>query len=132
MRRAARRPDLRITAMSEPQIANSFATQLADALAVSWPAIARPNQLPPPGDWQVWLRLAGIFPMHRQARTRGLGNPCHDAAADQADPRIARPRRPRCYGHPALDLREPSEPGARVLRPDHRQIRRHAAWPARA
>ena len=25
-----------------------------------------------------------------------------------------------------------SEPGARVLRPDHRQIRRHAAWPARA
>jgi phage terminase large subunit-like protein len=39
---------------------NSFAVQLADALENSWPAIARPNQLPPPGDWwQIWLMLAG-------------------------------------------------------------------------
>jgi phage terminase large subunit-like protein len=39
---------------------NSFAVQLADALESSWPAIARPNQLPPPGDWwQIWLLLAG-------------------------------------------------------------------------
>ena len=39
---------------------NSFAVQLADALENSWPAIARPNQLPPPGDWwQIWLLLAG-------------------------------------------------------------------------
>ena len=30
----------------------------------------------------------------------------NDAAADQADPRIARPRRLRCHGHPGLDLRE--------------------------
>ena len=41
-------------------MANSFAAQLADALETSWPAVARPNQLPPPGDWwQVWLLLAG-------------------------------------------------------------------------
>ena len=41
-------------------MANSFAAQLADALETSWPAIARPNQLPPPGGWwQVWLLLAG-------------------------------------------------------------------------
>src|SRR5246127_2315759 len=40
-------------------MANPFAAQLADALETSWPAIARPNQLPPPGDWQVWLLLAG-------------------------------------------------------------------------
>src|SRR6516162_4585245 len=41
-------------------MANSFAAQLADALETSWPAIARPNQLPPPGDWwQIWLLLAG-------------------------------------------------------------------------
>jgi hypothetical protein len=38
---------------------SSFAAQLIDALETSWPAIARPNQLPPPGDWQVWLLLAG-------------------------------------------------------------------------
>ena len=41
-------------------MANPFAAQLADALENSWPAIARPNQLPPPGDWwQIWLLLAG-------------------------------------------------------------------------
>src|SRR5262249_58058592 len=40
-------------------MANPFAAQLADALEASWPAVARPNQLPPPGDWQVWLLLAG-------------------------------------------------------------------------
>src|ERR1700747_390566 len=41
-------------------MASSFAAQLADALETSWPAIARRNQLPPPGDWwQIWLLLAG-------------------------------------------------------------------------
>jgi hypothetical protein len=25
----------------------------------SWPSIARPEQLPPPGDWRLWLVLAG-------------------------------------------------------------------------
>jgi predicted phage terminase large subunit-like protein len=41
-------------------MASSFAAQLIGALEHSWPAIARPNQLPPPGDWwQIWLLLAG-------------------------------------------------------------------------
>ena len=41
-------------------MASSFAAQLAEALERSWPAVARPNQLPPPGDWwQIWLLLAG-------------------------------------------------------------------------
>src|SRR3954466_1991058 len=61
MPRAVRGPRLLIIAMSEPAMANynSFAAQLAEALETSWPAIARPNQLPPPGNWQVWLLLAG-------------------------------------------------------------------------
>ena len=37
----------------------SFAGVLADALENSWAAVARPNQLPPPGDWSIWLLLAG-------------------------------------------------------------------------
>ena len=37
----------------------SFAGQLADALEYGWESIARPNQLPPPGDWSIWLLLAG-------------------------------------------------------------------------
>src|SRR5437763_16085782 len=49
----------RIIAAREPRMADSFAGQLADALEASWPAIARPNQLPPPGEWQGWLLLAG-------------------------------------------------------------------------
>ncbi len=32
---------------------------LADALESDWISIARPEQLPPPGDWSVWLYLAG-------------------------------------------------------------------------
>jgi predicted phage terminase large subunit-like protein len=32
---------------------------LADALESDWQAIARPEQLPPPGDWSTWLILAG-------------------------------------------------------------------------
>src|SRR5215472_3078674 len=85
MRRAVRRPHLPIVAMGEPRMTNSFATQLADALEASWPAVARPNQLPPPGDWQVWLLLAG----------RGFGKTgtlaewvCQQAASGQAS-RIA-------------------------------------------
>jgi phage terminase large subunit-like protein len=33
--------------------------RLADALENSWWAKARPNQLPPPGEWSTWLLLAG-------------------------------------------------------------------------
>jgi hypothetical protein len=46
--------------------------------------------------------------------------------------RLIRELLARCYGHPRLGLREPGEPGTRVLRPDHPQIRRHPAWLARA
>src|SRR6201982_1503766 len=60
MRQALRRPHSAIdTARELWSMANPFAAQLADALEASWPAIARPNQLPPPGDWLIWLLLAG-------------------------------------------------------------------------
>jgi predicted phage terminase large subunit-like protein len=62
-------------------MADSFAAQLADALENSWPAIARPNQLPPPGNWQVWLLLAG----RGFGKTRTLAEwVCHQAASGQA------------------------------------------------
>jgi phage terminase large subunit-like protein len=76
---------LLIVAMSEPRMADSFAAQLADALQASWPAIARPNQFPPPGDWQVWLLLAG----RGFGKTRTLAEwVCHQAASGEAS-RIA-------------------------------------------
>ena len=63
-------------------MANSFAAQLADALENSWPAIARSNQLPPPGDWwQIWLLLAG----RGFGKTRTLAEwVCHQTASGQA------------------------------------------------
>jgi len=67
-------------------MANPFAAQLADALENSWPAVARPNQLPPPGDWwQIWLLLAG----RGFGKTRTLAEwVCEQAVSGQAS-RIA-------------------------------------------
>jgi phage terminase large subunit-like protein len=67
-------------------MANSFAVQLADALENSWPGVARPNQLPPPGDWwQIWLLLAG----RGFGKTRTLAEwVCEQVASGQAS-RIA-------------------------------------------
>src|SRR6201982_3743965 len=84
MRQALRRPHSAIdTARELWSMANPFAAQLADALEASWPAIARPNQLPPPGDWQGWLLLAG----RGVGKTRTLAEwVCQQAALGQASP----------------------------------------------
>jgi len=37
----------------------SFSDQLVAALEGNWRAIARPNQLPPAGEWRIWMLLAG-------------------------------------------------------------------------
>jgi phage terminase large subunit-like protein len=67
-------------------MASSFAVQFADALETSWPATARPNQLPPPGHWwQIWLLLAG----RGFGKTRTLAEwVCQQTASGQAS-RIA-------------------------------------------
>lgn len=36
-----------------------FRRSFTEALKTDWRRIARPNQLPPPGDWRIWLLLAG-------------------------------------------------------------------------
>ena len=36
-----------------------IAHRLSDALQQDWHALARPNQLPPEGDWSIWLQLMG-------------------------------------------------------------------------
>jgi phage terminase large subunit-like protein len=37
----------------------SLASALARELEAGWSSVARPNQLPPDGDWSIWLLLAG-------------------------------------------------------------------------
>jgi phage terminase large subunit-like protein len=108
-------------------MANSFATQLADALAVSWPAIARPNQLPPPGDWQVWLLLAG----RGFGKTRTLAEwVCQQAASGQAS-RIA------LVGATAADARDVLVEGQSGIlavspswfKPVYESSKRRLTWP---
>src|SRR5260370_20619091 len=65
---------------------SALAAQVADGLETCWAATARPNQLPPPGDWwQIWLLLAG----RGFGKTRTLAEwVCQQAASGQAS-RIA-------------------------------------------
>jgi phage terminase large subunit-like protein len=52
---------LRIMSLARPEVTGkSIAGVLADTLADGgWRAKARPEQLPPPGDWNGWLYMAG-------------------------------------------------------------------------
>jgi phage terminase large subunit-like protein len=63
----------------------SFPATLVNALERSWPAIARPNQLPPPGDWAIWLLLAG----RGFGKTRVLSEWVNEQAATERAGRIA-------------------------------------------
>jgi predicted phage terminase large subunit-like protein len=38
---------------------SSIFANIADAIESDWQSIARPEQLPPPGDWATWMILAG-------------------------------------------------------------------------
>jgi phage terminase large subunit-like protein len=67
-------------------MASSFAAELANALENSWSAVARPNQLPPAGDWwQIWLLLAG----RGFGKTRTLAEWVCDQAASGHAKRLA-------------------------------------------
>jgi hypothetical protein len=54
----------------------------AHALLYDWPFWARPAQLPPQGDWRVWLLLAG--PRIWQDPNRRRADPRQSGSADGA------------------------------------------------
>ena len=74
----------------------SLASQLADALESGWESVARPNQLPPPGNWSIWLLLAG----------RGFGKTrvLSEWTCEQAQ--LGRVRRIALVGATAADTRD--------------------------
>jgi predicted phage terminase large subunit-like protein len=47
------------TTPTAPNLYGELANALQEQHQRDWPHIARPNQLPPPGNWTVWLLLAG-------------------------------------------------------------------------
>src|SRR5437016_589816 len=109
-------------------MASSFAAQLVEALENSWPAVARPNQLPPCGDWwQIWLLLAG----RGFGKTRTLAEwVCEQAALGQAS-RIA------IVAATAADVRDVMVEGASGIlavappwfRPHYEPSKRRLTWP---
>jgi predicted phage terminase large subunit-like protein len=74
----------------------SFASQLADALENGWESVARPNQLPPPGDWSIWLLLAG----------RGFGKTRVLSEWTCGQAQLGRARRIALVGATAADTRD--------------------------
>jgi predicted phage terminase large subunit-like protein len=109
-------------------MASSFAAQLADAIESSWEATARPNQLPPPGDWwQIWLLLAG----RGFGKTRTLAEwVCAQVASGQA-------RRIALVAATAADARDVLVEGESGilsvappwLRPVYESSKRRLTWP---
>jgi len=105
----------------------SFAGQLADALEYGWESIARPNQLPPPGDWSIWLLLAG----RGFGKTRVLSEMCNFWATTGQARRIA------IVGSTAGDCRDvivEGESGILATAPDwcrpiYQATRRQLQWP---
>ena len=128
MRQALHCPHSSIDTAGElSSIANPVAAQLADALETSWPAIARANQLPPAGDWQVWLLLAG----RGFGKTRTLAEwVCQQAASEQA-------RRIALVAATAADARDVLVEGQSGIlavaptwfRPVYEPSKRRLTWP---
>jgi phage terminase large subunit-like protein len=64
---------------------NPFAASLASSLETGWEVTARPNQLPPEGDWTIWLLLAG----RGFGKTRVSSEMCNAWASSGRAKRIA-------------------------------------------
>src|SRR5580704_14131550 len=75
-----------------PELTRAF----REAIERDWSAIARPSQLPPPGDWRVWLLLAG----------RGFGKTRSGAEWVRAEVESGRARRIALVAPTAADARD--------------------------
>jgi len=64
---------------------NALAAGLASALETGWQVTARSNQLPPDGDWSIWLLLAG----RGFGKTRVLSEMANARASSGQTKRIA-------------------------------------------
>jgi phage terminase large subunit-like protein len=106
---------------------NNLAARLADALENSWQAKARPNQRPPPGDWSIWLLLAG----RGFGKTRVLSEMCNSWATTGQCRRIA------LVAATAADARDVLVEGESGIletapnwcRPIYQTTRRQLQWP---
>lgn len=113
--------------MQTPHDTPTVFRQLADALETDWTLHARPNQLPPPGVWAIWLALAG----------RGWGKTRAGAEWVRGEVESGRARRVALVGATASDLRDVMIEGESGLlavaspwcRPTYEVSKRRLSWP---
>ena len=133
--------------MNDPKIKISEAARFANALSLAdqaeaidcldaaqqgrtlddWEFWARPNQLPPPGDWRVWLLLAG----------RGFGKTRSGAEFVRARVQAGLASRVALVGPTAADVRDVMIEGESGLlavaredcRPFYEPSKRRLTWP---
>jgi phage terminase large subunit-like protein len=106
---------------------NAFAGALAEQLTGSWRVLARPNQLPPAGDWDTWILLAGrgygkTRVLSEQANAWAIGRVCKRMAIVAATAADAR------------DVMIEGESGILACapawcRPHYEATRRRVVWP---
>ena len=107
--------------------APSMFAQLATTLDDPWRSVARPEQLPPNGDWTTWLILAG----------RGWGKTRTGAEWVRSLAESGRAYRIALVGPTAADVRDVMVEGESGLlsicpghfRPDYEPSKRRLTWP---
>jgi predicted phage terminase large subunit-like protein len=108
----------------------SVAAAFARALENSWPQLAGPNQLPPKGDWSIWLLLAG----------RGFGKTRTLSEWVWQQVRSGRAQRIALVGATAADVRDVMVEGQSGImnvcldypRPLYEPTKRRVTWPNQA
>ena len=101
-------------------------SRIADALESDWPSIARPEQLPPPGAWSIWIISAG----------RGFGKTRAGAEWIRSIAEAATVARIALVGPTAADVRDTMVEGESGLlaiasnhnRPRYEPSKRRISW----
>jgi predicted phage terminase large subunit-like protein len=109
------------------QLSASIFASIADALENDWRSIARPEQLPPTGDWSIWMINAG----------RGFGKTRTGAEWTRALAEAASVSRIALVGPTAADVRDVMVEGESGLlaiapnsnRPIYEPSKRRLTWP---
>ena len=117
---------VRLVGLATLREASIFA-RIADALETDWRSIARPEQLPPEGDWSTFLYLGG----RGAGKTRAAAEWVRSLAEAASVPRIA------LVGPTAADVRDTMVEGQSGLlaicpnsnRPTYEPSKRRLTWP---
>ncbi len=118
---------LALPAAERVQVVQELAPDAAEALLYDWSLWARPNQLPPPGDWLIWLLLAG----------RGFGKTRTGAEFIRAEVAAGRMGRVALIAPTSADARDVMVEGESGLlavhppkeRPVYEPTKRRVTWP---